>query len=350
MHVRASTLGPRMFAAAALTALFLASAQQTFGDEKAPAAGGFFGTFEGHYLDNIGETTRWGMLFQPLPPGHALDVSPKWGGGGRVGLGYRATAGWDVVALGDADWLYSDQRDAQFPGFNAFLQTLHLPPGPSTSQADAARNFLSNGQAEATAQTAYSYVDLEAGYNMKLGESVDARLFGGVRYANFDQNIEVSAFGSFFPNSVQVDDATREVGFWGVGPRVGGSGRLRVCASPFYLVASASGAVLIGDMKVRDRQSYTIGSMLNVSPQNQTSTTGRTAFNAEGELGVLYDISPILQGLDVTVGYRLSSWFGVNDTRSATGAVLINPFRTTTGESNANVVTQGIFLRLNVRY
>ncbi|HTF32459.1 MAG TPA: Lpg1974 family pore-forming outer membrane protein [Myxococcota bacterium] len=346
MHSPASFFRQPLVAVVALAALFLADVRPTRADEKAPAEGGFFGTFEGHYLSNMGEKTRWGLLTSisafsnPFTPEVNVNLLPQWGGGGRVGLGYRAAAGWDVVALGDADWLYSANRQAQSAGL--FVQTLEIPPASFFGG-------LANAQVEATAQTAYSYVDLEGGYNMKLGKSIDARLFGGVRYANFDQNIEVSGFGAaFLSESVQLDN-TREVGFWGVGPRVGGSGRLRVCESPFYLVASTSGSVLIGDMKVRDRQSFTIGSTLNAATGAQTSTTGRTAFNADGELGVLYDVSPILQGLDVTVGYRLSGWFGVNDTRTATPQALsLNS--STSGESHANVVTQGIFLRVNVRY
>ncbi|HME69651.1 MAG TPA: Lpg1974 family pore-forming outer membrane protein [Myxococcota bacterium] len=338
MHSPASILRPLLFVIVGLTALCLTSARPTRADEKPHATGGFFGTFEGHYLENIGEKTRWGIEFGPLEPfGRPLNVSPQWGGGGRVGLGYRSLAGWDVVALGDADWLYSDRQQVQSP---LFLPTLGVP--------QFFFGGLLNSQMEATAQTAYSYVDLEGGYNVKLGKSIDARLFGGVRYANFDQNIEVSGFGVNLFNPAQLDN-TREVGFWGVGPRVGGSGRLRICESPFYLVASTSGAVLIGDMKVRDRESLAFGPTIHPFTASQTSTTGRTAFNAEGELGVLYDVSPILQGLDVTVGYRLSSWFGVNDTRAAPTQV-VTTNSTTSGASHANVVTQGIFLRLNVRY
>jgi hypothetical protein len=70
-----------------------------------------------------------------------------------------------------------------------------------------------------------------------------------------------------------------------------------------------------------------------------TIYTARTAYNGEGEIGVLYDAAPI----DVTVGYRLSGWFGVNDTRPA------NNFMPS-GESHANVVTQGTFLRINFRH
>ncbi|HYB12296.1 MAG TPA: Lpg1974 family pore-forming outer membrane protein [Myxococcota bacterium] len=342
MRIPASTWHQPLFVRALLTLLAVLGAAPSRAEETPPAASGFFGSFEGHYLENIGEKTRWGLQFDSLSPGgRALDVRPKWGGGGRVGLGYNAAAGWDVVAFGDADWLSSDHRQSGSYGQTLFVQTLQLPPASFPGA-------LENPGTEATASTAYNYVDLEAGYNAKLASWISARLFGGLRYANFDQNIEVSGVSSPFVNTVMLDN-TREVGYWGVGPRVGGSARLRVCESPFYLVASTSGAVMIGDMKVRDRQNFTVGSTLNAAVGAQTSTTERTAFNAEGELGVLYDISPVLQGLDVTVGYRLSSWFGVNDTRTATPAAFgLNP--TTSGESHANVVTQGIFLRLNVRY
>jgi len=196
----------------------------------------------------------------------------------------------------------------------------------------------------ADAQSAYSYVDLEGGYNLKLGEIFDARFFGGARYANFDQNIQTTGTtpgSSLFPFGVQ-EDGRQEVSYWGVGPRLGASGRLRICQSPFYLVSSVSGAVLFGDMRVREKQSVSLGPALNLLNTQNTMYTARTAYNGEGEMGVLYDISPVLQGLDVTVGYRLAGWFGVNDTRTTASLP--------SGESHANVVTQGTFLRINVRY
>lgn len=329
MRSPASTLRALLFATVGMAALFLTSARPTRADDKPAATGAFFGTFEGHYLDNFGETTRWGTALSV--PTVNFDVMPKWGGGGRVGLGYRADAGWDVVALGAADWLYSGQQQALVPSSVPFIST--LAPGGG---------ILGTTPATADAQLAYSYVDLEGGYNVKLGTVFGARLFGGVRYANFDQAIQTTQT-TLFSFSLAQFDARREVSYWGVGPRVGASGRLRICESPFYLVSSVSGSALFGDMRVRESGSLSAGAALNAfSPQN-TQYTARTAYNGEGEMGVLYDISPILQGLDVTVGYRVSGWFGVNDTRPTNLAF-------SSGESHANVVTQGTFLRLNVRY
>jgi len=96
-------------------------------------------------------------------------------------------------------------------------------------------------------------------------------------------------------------------------------------------------------MKVQDQASLSVGTLTNAAATGNRMYTARTAYNGDGEVGVLYDVSPILQGLDVTVGYRLAGWFGVNDTRPASN---FNPG----GESHANVVTQGTFLRINVRY
>jgi major outer membrane protein len=334
MRSPASTLRPLLFATAALAALFLAGAGPTRAEDKPPATGGFFGTFEGHYLDNIGEKTRWGMtaLLNPIVPTANYNVLPKWGGGGRVGLGYRANAGWDVVALGDADWLYSGHQQVLPSGSQIFINTL----------APAFSGIVGPAQVSADAQLAYSYVDLEGGYNVNLGTIFDARLFGGVRYANFDQGIQTTETPFALGPPAQLDIRS-ETSYWGVGPRVGASGRLRVCESPFYLVSSVSGSVLFGNMRVRDSESASFGAALNNFNLQNTVHSARTAYNGEGEMGVLYDISPLLQGLDVTVGYRISGWFGVNDTRPANLAL-------PGGESHANVVTQGTFLRLNVRY
>jgi hypothetical protein len=343
MHVPVLISRQRLFPAA-LTALLLASPGPVHADDKPSPAGGFFGTFEGHYLKNIGEKTRWGMTVVADSISTAnYNVLPEWGGGGRVGLGYRSSAGWDLVALGDADWLYSGEPHAVV---TRGLFTNTLIPRPAPGSIPAAEILPSPSQTTADAQLAYSYVDLEGGYNLKLGEIFDARLFGGVRYANFDQDIDTSGatLGNFFPLSSGVqEDGRQEVSYWGVGPRIGASGRLRICQSPFYLVSSVSGAVLFGDMRVREKQSVSFGPALNLLNTESTNYTSRTAYNGEGEMGVLYDISPVLQGLDVTVGYRLAGWFGVNDTRTTTPSF-------PSGESHANVVTQGTFLRINVRY
>jgi hypothetical protein len=339
MYVRVSISRQRLLPAA-LISLLLAIPGPLHADDKPPPAGGFFGTFEGHYLDNFGERTRWGTTasLNPVRPIANFYVLPKWGGGGRVGLGYRATAGWDVVALGAADWLSRGDQQVNAGFAPVFINTLApIFPGNLTAP---------NSQATADAQLAYHYVDLEGGYNLKLGTSFDLRLFGGARYANFDQNIETtfspvaSGFnGAAIPFSQS--DTRQETSYWGVGPRVGASSRLRICESPFYLVTSVSGSVLFGDMRVRENESISLFGP--VVDQQKTMYTARTAYNADGEMGVLYDISPILQGLDVTVGYRVAGWFGVNDTRTA------SPFFAS-GESHANVATQGTFLRINVRY
>jgi hypothetical protein len=336
----------RLVAPIALAALLFAAGQTKAADDKPPPAGGFFGTFEGHYLSNLGEKTQWGTLFESLNPFVStanLSVLPKWGGGGRVGLGYRAASGWDVVALGDADWLYSGNQQFIVPGSQRLA--FSLTPPPPLTPPNSAVVFPANSQVSADAQTAYSYVDLEGGYNWKLGTIFDVRLFGGARYANFDQDIQTTGSTSnFVPFGLPAEiDSRREVTYWGVGPRLGGSGRMRICESPFYLISSVSGSVLFGQMKVQDQDSLSAGTSINVETDRNKMYTARTAYNGEGEVGVLYDVSPILQGLDVTVGYRIAGWFGVNDTRPANN---FNP----SGESHANVVTQGTFLRINVRY
>jgi hypothetical protein len=339
MHVRTSILCQRRLAAA-LTTLLLVTAWSGHADDK-PPPGGFFGTFEGHYLDNIGEKTRWGMT-QPFSTAN-FNVLPKWGGGGRVGLGYRSASGWDVVALGDADWLYSGQQQVFVSGPSQFFVNTLAPPGPfprflGIPLADV---LGPPAQVSSDAQLAYSYVDLEGGYNLKLGTIFEARLFGGARYANFDQEIDTTGVGTLSGFPLQIDNRN-EVTYWGVGPRVGANTRLRIFESPFYLVTAVSGSALFGDMRVRERESHSSGLMLNFSNRENTMYTARTAYNGEGEMGILYDVSPILQGLDVTIGYRLAGWFGVNDTRTTVGPP--------NGESHANVVTQGTFLRINVRY
>jgi len=346
MHSPVLMVRRLLVAPLALAALLFAAGQTTAADDKPPPAGGFFGSFEGHYLSNIGEKTQWGTLFQgsnPFVSTRNLSVLPQWGGGGRVGLGYHAASGWDAVALGDADWLYSGHQQLIVPASQRLA--LSLAPLPVGNPPNEAITVPGNTQVSADAQAAYSYVDLEGGYNWKLGTIFDARLFGGARYANFDQEIQTSgaATSNFVPFGPFQVDTRREVTYWGVGPRLGGSGRMRICESPFYLTSSVSGSVLFGQMKVQDQDSVSLGNSLNVLGDRNKMYTARTAYNGEGEVGVLYDVSPILQGLDVTVGYRIAGWFGVNDTRPASS---FNP----SGESHANVVTQATFLRINVRY
>ena len=60
MHSPASIFRQPLVALVALAALFLATYGRHGRTRRPPRTGGFFGTFEGHYLDNIGETTRWG--------------------------------------------------------------------------------------------------------------------------------------------------------------------------------------------------------------------------------------------------------------------------------------------------
>jgi hypothetical protein len=125
------------------------------------------------------------------------------------------------------------------PDGNAYVRLIASLAPPSFGQ-DAE---------SATAHDDYRYdsIDAEVGENLRIGEKLALRLFGGVRYANMNEHFKAYYFGGDF-DPVLGARSNFDFGFWGVGPRVGASGRYPLPWG-FHLFGQASVSLLVGEQE-----------------------------------------------------------------------------------------------------
>jgi hypothetical protein len=125
------------------------------------------------------------------------------------------------------------------PDGNAFVSLIASLAPPSFGQ-DAV-------SATAHDDFRYSAIDAEAGENLAVGEKLALRLFGGVRYANMNEHLQAFYFGGDF-DPVQGARSNSDFGFWGVGPRVGSSGRYPLPWG-FNIFGEAAVSLLVGEQE-----------------------------------------------------------------------------------------------------
>ena len=125
------------------------------------------------------------------------------------------------------------------PDGNAFVSLIATLAPPGFGQ-DAV---------SATAHNEYRYsaIDAEVGENLRVGEKLALRLFGGIRYANMNEHFQAFYFGGDF-DPVLGARSNYDFGFWGVGPRVGASGRYPLPWG-FNLFGQAGVSLLVGEQE-----------------------------------------------------------------------------------------------------
>jgi hypothetical protein len=125
------------------------------------------------------------------------------------------------------------------PDGNAFVSLIASLAPPAAGQ-DAV---------SATAHDDFRYfaLDAEAGENLAVGENLALRLFGGIRYADFNEHLQAFYFGGDF-DPVLGARSNSDWGYWGVGPRAGASGRYALPWG-FHLFGQAAVSLLVGEQE-----------------------------------------------------------------------------------------------------
>jgi outer membrane protein OmpA-like peptidoglycan-associated protein len=256
---------------------------------------GFYLSLEGRYMWNRGDKVgSYGPITTPLAistSGAKARADKGWGG--KAMLGYRFHGNWDVGLGFAANWLKGKESG------NGFIAT----EGPETGV------FTSNNE---KVKLRYQVADFEAGYNWKMGQNTDMRLFGGLRMAHFNQRATASLNGTTSISGYSHAGGRRKSTFWGIGPRLGLNGQVGLGNSGFNVFGSLSGAMLYG--RYKDEHSVVATGL--ATPTGVSYNDRRKhkwVPNAEGEIGVGYNFNT--NGgtdLGLQLGYRAEKWWNVS--------------------------------------
>ena len=173
---------------------------------------------------------------------------------------------------------------------------------------------MTNHSALGTLTNAFDYetMDFEVGYRPALPDSMNVRLFAGVRGLHYKDSISASAVasggsgGSGGPDKIGYGvDYSEE--FFGVGPRLGVEVSAPIGDSMFGVSGMVAGAALFGTAR-QDVSVWSGGGLPISLPGAEES---RVVYNLEAALGLDMHLDP---ATTVTLGYRTEGLFGIGST------------------------------------
>ena len=333
---------------------------------------GFYLSVEGRYVFNETSKIRdlpFGGVTLPFTIAGISTISSLKekagnGWGGKAMLGYRFNNNWDVGVGISGAWHKNGK------GSNAAIVTTTFGDPDGGGPLD---NFLVTATANQTLKVKLDYHvgDFEAGYNWKMGNS-NVRLFGGIRYANFNQKAtgSLSITGSLLGTdtaatpvpTVTIGTGTaaisvrRKTTYWGVGPRIGVNGQFGLGAGGFHLFGGVSAALLYGKFK----DTRTVNAALVVGLPTTAATTLATSAkvkdksknkfvpNFEGEVGLGYTFGAGSgSAISIQAGYRADLYMGA---ASDADVYAINAIGLGPDSKSADYLFHGPFVRLTATF
>ena len=273
--------------------------------------------------------------------GRVLSVDTDYEPGFQIGVGYDFAGTGVDAKLAWSRLRTSNDESATAPAGSTLIATLSSKgTGEGSSDADSAR---------ANVDFDYDVVDFEVGQTFQAGSSVDIRLFGGVRYANMDHDMEVFYQGGTFDAQGPDDGAlvTSKVDFSGIGPRIGVGGSWDL-GSDFSLFGHTAVSLLVSDFDashVETSDSQNNPFRVNVTQDFDT----RVVPVVEISLGAGW-VNRLSWGLlTLRGGYEVQNWFNVVDPLDFSKASSLgasNPGRGNTTDMGLD----GFFFRGNVEF
>jgi hypothetical protein len=267
-------------------ALVLAANNQTEAQDAGPI---WWASVEGQY--------NWvdGDAFDIDP----LSVSPEDGWAGKLHFG----------GMLDHDWSAS----------------VGIRYGQTNRESD---NILYSefGGADAKYDESHLIVDLEIGRDVGLGSSGNARIFGGLRFAQFDGDADTS-YSGFGGGSASVSQK-----FSGIGPRLGMDAGFPLTQN-LRADLGVAGAVLYGKRKVKVDGSY---SGFGAYDFSSSSSKHVWVPNAEASVALSYLLTP---NASISAGYKAEQFWNVMPTVSDVNSL-------STG--NDDRLIHGPFLKLTI--
>ncbi|MDF3073498.1 MAG: hypothetical protein K0S54_1165 [Alphaproteobacteria bacterium] len=254
---------------------------------------GFYFSLEGRYLMNEGGKV----------PNYVYDYSFGLGGyntsktnaengwGGKVMLGYRFGNNWDIGVGVAGGWLNGKDK---------------------ASGVETCCSGTSDFDEKLKVKLAYQTVDFEAGYNFAMGPGTNLRLFGGLRFANFNQKATGEGASADTLNYDYTFDAKRKTKYWGIGPRIGANGQVALGMGGFHVFGGVSGALLFG--KFNDKHNFETNNLAGTDPNFYSyndKKKSKMVPNVAGEIGLGYQFNAGSGStLSIQAGYGGEAFFG----------------------------------------
>jgi hypothetical protein len=279
----------------------------------------------------IGDSSKNDITYTEFSTGSsATGISTDAGDGwqGRIGIGANLTNQIDVQLLYTGLRSSKSNQTANSTGGGGFPYYAVLGTLPT-----------SWNQAVVKTRVKAHIIDLNAGYNIGLGGGGNARLSAGLRYGRFKQTTDAQFLDIVGGSSAQFTDS-RNSTFNGGGPTLGASGDVPI-GGGFGLTGSLLGGLLYGTQSTVTKSNFTGGSF--------TGTAGfqndHAAYTFEGQAGVTYAINLGGASAQVALGYQVSYFANVRDTRNSVSA-----FGNTYGSPEDDLLFHGPFARLKIGF
>ncbi len=272
------------------------SAELGHGEPACGPWGGFFADVEFLYL----KPSRQGLDFAIVSPDHNPDPegsiqSDPWHSRAafRVGAGYRLPEdNWEVGVF--YTYLHNDQTGALTAPAGGQLFATQTHPGTV--------EFVNSANADAS--LSYNVYDLEIGRTMDVSPHFSFRPFGGLRFADINQDFGVLYDGG----DANRDIVDSRIKFNGAGVRLGGQADWKVLEH-LSLYGRAGGSLMIGDFNVSQIELNNNGA----TPLTNVNESYRKVVPVlEMGVGVAYHTDHFR----ISVGYELTNWFNLIDTPS----------------------------------
>jgi len=295
---------------------------------------GFHLSLEGRYLMNAGgRVPVWDQDAVTTNTGNQKSRADD-GWGGKAMIGYRFSNNWDIALAAAMGRLRGDTER----GDAVLFSSPTLPEFPTENKT----------------KLDYHIADFEVGYTWQMGKS-NLRLFGGARYAHFEQKAR-SQFFSFATTSI-VTIGNRESKFSGIGPRIGLNGQFALGAGGFHVFGGVAGAAVIGKFK-EDHQMVVPASTGSILASGSVRAKSKTKVvpNLEGELGIGYEFRSGGTTLALRAGYRADAWWGVSSKAAPISDAVIPlvppvaPIFIDKRSDSSNQIFHGPFLRLTATF
>jgi hypothetical protein len=232
-----------------------------------------------------------------------VDPDSEWG--------YRLSLGGEVAGTGLDVWgrytsLNVETNDEVMEPAGGLLWAPLAAPSVGINQAD---------RATAEYDLNYDVFDLEIGQKIAVGNSVNLRLFGGLRYADIDNELNVLYYGGpvgFDPNDPGRVNIPSD--FSGFGPRIGVDGSWQF-ARGWSLMGTAATSLMVGDFDIN--YEYCQQLQPNGTPCAFPFTETHLKSNLdnqfvpvlEAKLGVGYEWQYRQALLHAQLGYQWENWF-----------------------------------------